>query len=138
MINKKQNVLIAYALVMGTAFFTAFSYIFGKKVSEDLYPETVSIKTYYTLTSFGTKTKELKNSVILNYDENEFLVDSSVYSHDISLSEKYVYVVGANEGLKLKREFGKERVLSYQFENDSLGRRIETTLVGPRDSIYWK
>ena len=32
MINKKQNVLIAYALVMGTAFFTAFSYIFGKKV----------------------------------------------------------------------------------------------------------
>jgi len=104
----------------------------------DLYPETVSIKTYYTLTSFGTKTKELKNSVILNYDENEFLVDSSVYSHDISLSEKYVYVVGANEGLKLKREFGKERVLSYQFENDSLGRRIETTLVGPKDSIYWK
>ena len=64
----------------------------------DLYPETTSIKTYYTLTSFGTKTKELKNSVILNYDENEFLVDSSVYSHDISLSEKYVYVVGANEG----------------------------------------
>ena len=104
----------------------------------DLYPETVSIKTYYTLTSFGTKTKELKNSVILNYDENQFLIDSSVYSHDIPLSEKYVYVVGANEGLKLKREFGKERVLSYQFENDSLGRRIETTLVGPKDSIYWK
>ena len=82
--------------------------------------------------------KSLKNSVIINYDENQFQIDSSIYSHDIPLSEKYVYVVGANEGLKLKRKFEKERVLSYQFENDSLGRRIETTLVGPRDSIYWK
>ena len=47
--------------------------------------------------------------MILSYDENQFLVDSSIYSHDISLSEKYIYVVGANEGLKLKREFGKEK-----------------------------
>ena len=47
MINKKQNVLIAYALVMGTAFFTAFSYIFGKKVSEDLYPETVAFYWFF-------------------------------------------------------------------------------------------
>ena len=38
----------------------------------DLYPGTVSIKMYHTLTSFGTKTKELKNSVIITYDENEF------------------------------------------------------------------
>ena len=77
----------------------------------DLHSRTVSIKTYHTLTSFGTKTKELKNSVIIKYDENQFQIDSSIYSHDIPLSEKYVYVVGANEGLKLKREFGKERVL---------------------------
>ena len=47
MINKKQNVLIAYALVMGPAFFTAFSYILGKKVSEDLYPETVAFYWFF-------------------------------------------------------------------------------------------
>ena len=81
----------------------------------NLYSEKTSIKTYHTLTSFGTETKELRNSIIINYDKNKFLTDSSIFSHDIPLSEKYVYVGGKNEGLKLKREFGKERILSYQF-----------------------
>lgn len=47
MTNKNQDVLFGYALVMGTAFFTAFSYIFGKKVSEDLYPETVAFYWFF-------------------------------------------------------------------------------------------
>ena len=46
-INKKSNLLFGYFLVMGTAFFTAFSYIFGKKVSEDLYPETVAFYWFF-------------------------------------------------------------------------------------------
>ena len=46
-VNKKSNLLFGYFLVMGTAFFTAFSYIFGKKVSEDLYPETVAFYWFF-------------------------------------------------------------------------------------------
>ena len=71
----------------------------------DLYSEIVSIKTYHTLTSFGTETKRLRNSVVMQYDQNKFLEDSSIYNHDIPLSEKYVYIVGIDEGLKLKRDF---------------------------------
>ena len=43
----KSNILLGYFLVMGTAFFTAFSYIFGKKVSDDLYPETVAFYWFF-------------------------------------------------------------------------------------------
>ena len=46
-VNKKSNLLFGYFLVMGTAFFTAFSYIFGKKVSDDLYPETVAFYWFF-------------------------------------------------------------------------------------------
>ena len=45
--KKKSDVLFGYLLVTGTAFFTAFSYIFGKKVSEDLYPETVAFYWFF-------------------------------------------------------------------------------------------
>ncbi len=45
--NKKSDLLFGYFLVMGTAFFTAFSYIFGKKVSETLYPETVAFYWFF-------------------------------------------------------------------------------------------
>ena len=66
MINKKQNVLIAYALVMGTAFFTAFSYIFGKKVSEDLYPETVAFYWFFGAFLFAV-IKRLESSVVCSF-----------------------------------------------------------------------
>ena len=41
----------------------------------DLYSRTVSIKTYHTLTSFGTETKRLRNSIVKEYDQNKFLED---------------------------------------------------------------
>ena len=45
--KEKSNILLGYILVTGTAFFTAFSYIFGKKVSEELYPETVAFYWFF-------------------------------------------------------------------------------------------
>ena len=97
-----------------------------------------SIKMFHVSNSFGTQTKELRNSILLTYDKRGFLKDSTIFTHDVPLSEKYIYVSGENEGLKLKRTYGKKKVLSYLFENDSLGKRLSTTLLGSKDSVYWK
>ena len=97
-----------------------------------------TIKTYHVFESFGTVTQELKNSIVMNYDSRGFLIDSSIYTHTIPLHEKYIYVSGPNEGLKIKRSFSKEMILSYNFINDKKGNRLCTTLFGTGDSIYWR
>ena len=48
--NQKSDLISGYLLVIGTAFFTAFSYIFGKMVSTELHPETVTF--YWFLGAF--------------------------------------------------------------------------------------
>ena len=112
--------------------------IFKVFVTSSLFANQTSIKTFHVFTSFGTQTKQLKNSITLTYDKSGFLVDSTIFTHDVPLSEKYIYVSGKSEGLKLQRTYDKKMVLSYSFENDSLGKRINTTLRGSKDSIYWK
>ena len=97
-----------------------------------------SIKTFHVFSSFGTQTKELKNSIAIKYDKSGFILDSTIFTHDVPLNKKYIYVTGKSEGLKLQRTYDKKKVLSYIFENDSLGKRISTTLMGSKDSIYWK
>jgi len=100
--------------------------------------KSTTIKLFHVFESFGTQTQELKNSVIINFDSNGFIVDSTIYSHTLPLSEKYVYVSGPNEGLKLRRNYDKEMILSYRFENDKKGNRISTELFGTGDSLYWR
>ena len=100
--------------------------------------KSITIKVFHVFESFGTETQELKNSIIINFDSNGFMIDSTIFSHTLPLSKKYVYVSGPNEGLKLKRKYDKEMVLSYKFEYDKLGNRISTTLLGTNDSLYWK
>ena len=100
--------------------------------------KTITVKIFHVLESFGTKTEELKNSIVMNYDSNGVLIDSTIYSHTVPLSKKYVYVEGDNEGLKLKHSYDKETILSYHFEYDNLGRRTGTTHHGTKDSLYWK
>ena len=99
---------------------------------------TVTIKVYHVFESFGTETQELKYSTVMNYNKQGLMVDSTIYSHDIPLSEKYVYVTGEDEGLKLQRAYDKEIILSYRFEYDNLKRKINTSLYGSNDSIYWR
>ena len=99
---------------------------------------TVTIKVYNVLESFGTETQELKYSTVMNYSKRGLMTDSTIYSHEIPLSKKYVYVSGKEEGLKLQRTYEKKMVLSYHFEYDNLNRKISTTLYGENDSIYWK
>ena len=47
--NQKSDLISGYLLVIGTAFFTAFSYIFGKMVSTELHPETVTFIGFWEL-----------------------------------------------------------------------------------------
>ena len=100
-----------------------------------LFGETITIKFFHVFNSFGVETQELKNSIIINYDKKGFMVDSTVYTHTLPLSKKYVYVLGLDEGLKLQRKYDKEMVLSYRFENDSGGKRMSTTLFGAGDTL---
>ena len=48
------------------------------------------IKVFHVFESFGTQTQELKNSIVVNFDSNGFVVDSTIYSHTLPLNEKYV------------------------------------------------
>ncbi len=107
-------------------FFTAF-----------LSAKSTKIKVFHIYNSFGTETQELKNSIIMNYDDNGFLLDSTIFNHTLPLSEKYVYISGQYEGLKLQRSYDREMVLSYKFLNDISGNRIKTSLYGIGDTLYW-
>ena len=91
--------------------------------------EVTTIKVFHVFESFGTQTQELKNSVVINFDSNGFIVDSTIYSHTLPLSEKYVYVSGPNEGLKLRRNYDEEMILSYRFENDKQGKQNKYRIV---------
>ena len=97
-----------------------------------------TIKVFHIFESFGTETQELKNSIVVNFDSKGLMVDSTIYSHTLPLSERYVYVTGPNEGLKLRRSYDQEMILSYRFEYDNQGNRVSTSLFGTGDSLYWK
>lgn len=103
-----------------------------------LWGKTTTIKVFHVFNSFGVETQEIKNSIVMKYDKKGFLVDSTLYSHTLPLSEKYVYVMGPNEGLKLQRSYDREMVLSYRFKNDVGGHRVKTSLYGMGDTLYWK
>ena len=80
--------------------------------------KTVTVKVYHVFESFGEEIQELKYSTIMNFNTKGLMIDSTIYTHTIPLTKKYVYISGEDEGLKLKRTYDKEVVLSYQFEYD--------------------
>ena len=100
--------------------------------------KTTTVKVFHVFNSFGTETQELKNSIVMMYDKNGFLVDSTIYTHTLPLSEKYVYVTGPHEGLKLQRSYDREMILAYRFKNNNSGQRMSTCLYGSGDTLYWK
>ena len=110
--------------------FLIFNFLNGSK--------NVTIKVFHVFESFGTQTEDLKNSIVMNYNNKNLLLDSTIYSHLVPLSKKYVYVSGKNEGLKLQHRYDKKTILSYQFEYDNNGNRVSTTLYGSNDSLYWR
>lgn len=114
------------------------AWIYSIALVSCIWGKTTTIKVSHVFNSFGVETQEIKNSIVMHYDKKGFLVDSIVYTHTLPLSEKYVYALGPNEGLKLQRSYDRETVLSYHFENDGAGHRIMTSLFGAEDTLYWK
>ena len=85
----------------------------------------------------GRPIQELKNSIVINFNDRGLMSDSTIYSHTTPLNKKYVYISGDEEGLKLKRTFKREMVLSYFFDYNKTGKKIATTLIGSDDKIIW-
>ena len=100
--------------------------------------KSVTIKMFHVFENVSSETQELKNSIIINYNKMGTLSDSTIFNHTLPLSKKYVYVLGENEGLKLKRSYAREMVLSYYFKYNNHGQRISTELLGTGDTVYWK
>ena len=96
-----------------------------------------TIKVYHLFEQVGGPTQELKNSVVINFNDRGLMSDSTIYSHSTPLSQKYVYVLGDDEGLKLKHTFKKEMILSYLFKYNKKGKRVSTTLIGNNNEILW-
>ena len=53
---------------------------------------TKNIKTYTITRSFGVETRELTQSTLVRYDSKNKITDSTLYIHNIPLSEKYSYI----------------------------------------------
>lgn len=96
-----------------------------------------TIKVYHLFEQVGRPIQELKNSIIMNFNDRGLMSDSTIYSHTTPLNKKYVYVSGDDEGLKLEHTFKKEMILSYLFDYNKVGKRVSTTLIGSDSNILW-
>ena len=101
-------------------------------------PIKTTIRLYSIYESFGAQTQELKKSTEINYNSLGKALDSTLYNHSIPLSEKYVYVTGPSEGVRLHKTYDRKKILSYRFIYNSAGQRISTALHGADDSLFWK
>lgn len=106
--------------------------------SIEMAPIKTTIRLYSIYESFGAQTQELKKSTEINYNSLGKALDSTLYNHSIPLSEKYVYVTGPSEGVRLHKTYDRKKILSYRFIYNSAGQRISTALHGADDSLFWK
>ncbi len=85
------NLLLGYLLVIATAFFTAFSYIFGKMVSHTLYPETVALYWFFGAFTIGI----LKRWIVLalGIKQGFFISDLKKYI-PITIISSIISIVG--------------------------------------------
>lgn len=100
--------------------------------------KSTTIRQYAIFKSFGAENQELKNSIVVNYNRIGQKIDSTLYSHSIPLSKRYIYVTGPDEGVKLEKTYDKEVILSYRFSYNLDGNRISTELFGIEDTLFWK
>tara|TARA_B100000579_G_scaffold356669_1_gene312435 strand:+ start:1510 stop:2580 length:1071 start_codon:yes stop_codon:yes gene_type:complete len=115
-----------------THFFVIFfSYSFGEI-------NTKTIKTYTITNSFGVETRELTQSTFVRYDSQNKITDSTLYIHNIPLSEKYSYI-NFNDRSSLKKLEGIERLMHFKFEYNLNGQLVSKNLFGNNnDSLRWR
>ena len=71
---------------------------------------TKTIKTYTITRSFGVETRELTQSTFVRYNSKNKIIDSTLYVHNIPLSEKYSYI-NFNDRSSLKKFQGMRLLL---------------------------
>ena len=99
---------------------------------------TKTIKTYTITRSFGVETRELTQSTFVRYDSKNKIKDSTLYIHNIPLSEKYSYV-NFNDRSSLKKLEGIERLMHFKYEYNLEGQLVSKNLFGNNnDSLKWR
>ncbi len=99
---------------------------------------TKTIKTYTITRSFGVETRELTQSTFVRYDSKSKIRDSTLYIHNIPLSEKYSYI-NFKDRSSLKKLEGVERLMHFKYEYNLEGQLVSKNLFGyDNDSLRWR
>lgn len=108
-----------------------FTVLFGE-------PNTKVIKNYSIVQNFGTETRELSHSTIVRYNPKNQLLDSTLYIHNVPLSQKYSYI-DFKDRRSLQKQEGIERLMHFKYEYNLEGNLVSKKLYGSRnDSLKWK
>ncbi|MBE76398.1 MAG: hypothetical protein CMG41_01485 [Candidatus Marinimicrobia bacterium] len=100
--------------------------------------KTKTIKTYSISRNFGTETRELTQSTFVRYNSKKQIIDSTLYIHNIPLSEKYSYM-NFNDRKSLQKLGGVERLMHFTYEYNLGGQLISKFLYGNNnDSLKWR
>ena len=116
-----------------------FIYVFSFCLSISLGKEIKikTIRTYQISRNFGSETRELTQSTFVRYHNNK-IIDSTIYLHNIPLSEKFSYI-DYNNRKSLKKLKGIERLLHFKYEYNISGQLVFKALYGNSDdSLKWK
>ena len=89
--------------------------------------KTITIRSYTISKNFGTETRELTRSTFIRYNKNNQLLDSTLYIHNIPLTEKYSYI-DFNDRYSLKKIKGIERIMHFKFDYNIKGKLVSKTL----------
>jgi len=100
--------------------------------------KTKIIKTYSISRNFGTETRELTQSTFVRYNSKKQIIDSTLYIHNIPLSEKYSYI-NFNDRKSLQKLKGVERIMHFTYEYNLEGQLTSKFLYGNNnDSLKWR
>ena len=100
--------------------------------------KTKTIKIYSISRNFGTETRELTQSTFVRYNVKKQIIDSTIYIHNIPLSEKYSYI-NFNDRRSLQKLEGVERLMHFKYEYNLEGQLISKFLYGNNnDSLKWR
>ena len=103
------------------------SFFLGSIVTGEI--KTKRIKTYSISRNFGTEIRELTQTTFVRYNSKHQIVDSTLYIHNIPLSEKYSYM-NFNDRKSLQKLQGVERIMHFKYEYNIEGKLISKFLFG--------
>ncbi|MBT3732580.1 MAG: hypothetical protein HOG30_05775 [Candidatus Marinimicrobia bacterium] len=96
------------------------------------------IKHYRVTKNDATQIRELIGMAQVNYSPEGQMTDSTNYSFITALRDKYVYVSGENEGLRLTRKQDKHLINRYEYKYDLLGNLEQVLYFEKNKHVLWK